>query len=77
MAKVEPAIQHRSDARPAPFRGFRPTLTTVAGGRSSERPAALTKLRAGGWWLVMLAVGLAVWTGGIYGFLSALTNSFN
>jgi hypothetical protein len=77
MAKVGPAIQPRSDVRPAPFSGFRPTLTTVPGGRSSERPAALTKLGARGSWLIMLAAGVAAWTGVIYGFLSTLTNSFN
>lgn len=87
MAKVEPAIQHQSDAqwdaaveervRPAPFRGSRPSLTTVAGGRSGEQPAAVAKLRAGGLWFVMLAAGLAVWTGVIYGLLSGLTDPFN
>jgi hypothetical protein len=52
------------------------TLTAVAGGRISERPA-LAELRSIARWSVLICAGLAIWTGTIYAFLRALTGSFS
>lgn len=80
MAKAEPAKRHRSDGRwNVPVPASRPRLTAIAGEKSGEGAAShpLAQVKVVGWWLVILAAGLAVWTGAFYAFLSQLTGSFS